>query len=313
VRPIHFRLIVYSLIVLFVFATSHAGAQSTFNSSSGSVEVKLGLEAGGAITDEWYLAIKDRIPKSDVDTIKATSKPLSDGERRWLDLIRRSAAGWSERRDMLHVPFAGIQLPEKIYILVGNQIGDDGFTFRNDTVCVDVGAMEKNYGDAGAEENRQRLIRLLDHEYTHLVHHEWIRRNPISLKTPLYRALRDLIVEGVGNYRSLSSKWIDPRGNLTKLAKDTLRELQPIFVDRLNRLSTADESVESELRKGLSRGPFNKKWGALTVALWLAQEAKGDDRKLARWIEKGPRGIIEMANRRLPKELKKKFDLRVRD
>ena len=286
---------------------SFVRGQSSTEGVGTAVEVKLGLQSDGSINDDWYRAIKDRLPKGEADKIKATRRPLSAGERKWLTLIRRSAADWSARRRMLHVPFRGISLPAKIYILVGNQIGDDGFTYRNDTVCVDVGAMEKSYGDADSDENRQRLIRLLDHEYTHLIHHEWIRRHPISMRTPFDRALRNLWVEGLGNYRSLSSKWVDDKGQLTDSARRTLDELQPVFVERVTKLSTADETLEAELAKGLSRGPFNKKWGALTVALWLALESRGDDRNLRPWVEAGPHGVIELANRRLPDELKVKL------
>lgn len=286
---------------------SFVRGQSNMAGGNTAVEVKLGFQSDGSINDDWYRAITDRLPKSEADKIKATRRPLSEGERKWLRLIRRSAADWSVRRRMLHVPFRGISLPAKIYILVGNQIGDDGFTYRNDTVCVDVGAMEKNYGDADSDENRQRLIRLLDHEYTHLIHHEWIRRNPISMKTPFDRALRNLWVEGIGNYRSLSSKWMDEKGQLTESARRTLDELQPVFVERVSKLITADETRETELTKGLSRGPFNKKWGALTVALWLALESRGDDRNLRSWVEAGPRGVIELAKRRLPGELRSKL------
>ena len=292
------------LLLSVLLCLEPASAQQTKNYQ---VEVKIGLNADGSITRDWYEAINDRIPASDSDRIRTTWRPLSDGERRWLELIENGAEKWSQRRATLDVPFEGIRLSRKIFILVGNQIGDDGFTYRNDTICVDIGAMWRNYGEAGTPGNEARLIRLLDHEYTHLLHHEWIRRNPIKMSTPYDRALRDLIVEGIGNYRSLSDKWVDVKGKLTPLATETLSELQPIFVDRVTKLRVANEDAEEQLRRGLSRGPFAKKWGALTVALWLAKETGGDDRKLARWVRRGPPGIVVLARKHLPVDLRKKF------
>lgn len=297
----------YLLALFFVLSVAAVRGQSHSENTNPTIEVTMGLQVDGTITDDWYKAIKDRLPIDEARRIRTTRRPLTEGEGEWLHLIRVSAVGWGERRIILQKPFTGISLPKKTYILVGNQIGDDGFTYRDDTICVDVAAMEKNYGDASTDENQQRLVRLLDHEYTHLVHHEWIRRNPISMKTPFDRALRDLWVEGFGNYRSLSQKWVDDKGRLTDSANRTLNVLEPIFVERVVNLSVADETAEAELIKGLSRGPFNKKWGALPVALWLARESKGEDENLRKWVEAGPGGVIELAKLHLSAELRSKL------
>jgi len=80
--------------------------------------------------------------------------------------------------------------------------------------------------------------------------------------------------------------------------------LQPIFVERLAALEHATEAEAAKLMEGLSSGPFEKKWGALTTALWLAQEARGDDRHLRKWVEAGPFGVVELAQKYLPAQLK---------
>ncbi len=49
---------------------------------------------------------------------------------------------------------------------------------------------------------------------------------------------------------------------------------------------------------------FDQKWGALTVALWLAQEAKGDDHHLQKWVEAGPSDVLTLAQKYLPEDLK---------
>lgn len=267
------------------------------------IEVHLGVTKDGAITDTWYRAIKDRISKDTLSEIKATRLPLGPAEIKWLKLVNEVSAEWTRRRARLHLPFGSTKLQTKLYILAGNQIGDDGFTYKDDTICLDLAAFAKNYGDPTTKENADRILRMLDHEYTHLVHHAWIREHPISMETPFDRALRNLWVEGIGNYRSLSGKWVDNSGNLTPLARQTLAELEPVFVDRVTRLRTATPELEEELSKGLSRGPFTKKWGALTVALWLSQEAKGDDKRLAKWVEAGPKGVIDLSIIYLPSAL----------
>ena len=73
-------------------------------------------------------------------------------------------------------------------------------------------------------------------------------------------------------------------------------------------LKNASDEEAAILMKGLSMGPFSKKWGALTVALWLVKEAKGNDEKLIKWVDLGPQGIITLANNHLPEYLKVKLN-----
>ena len=58
---------------------------------------------------------------------------------------------------------------------------------------------------------------------------------------------------------------------------------------------------------GLSMGPFEQKWGALTVALWLAQEARGDNTRLQKWVDAGPAGVLMLTKKYLPDELKNRL------
>ena len=55
--------------------------------------------------------------------------------------------------------------------------------------------------------------------------------------------------------------------------------------------------------EGLSMGPFDEKWGALTVALWLAQDVERKESGLERWIEAGPQGVLTLARKYLPAAL----------
>ena len=72
-------------------------------------------------------------------------------------------------------------------------------------------------------------------------------------------------------------------------------------------LENASKEEAEILMKGISIDPFNEKWGALTVALWLSQEVNGDGRNLQEWINAGPDGIIVLAGKHLPEELKRKM------
>ena len=64
-----------------------------------------------------------------------------------------------------------------------------------------------------------------------------------------------------------------------------------IFVERMSALAqNPSASEEARLVADLSRGPFEKKWGALLVALWLGEEAAGDDLHLRPWVAAAPAG-----------------------
>src|SRR5690606_32517894 len=77
---------------------------------------------------------------------------------------------------------------------------DDGFTYKKATIAIDTSALVANYGEASSDGNRDRLRRLFAHEYTHLLHKAWLDQYPLSLATPLERALWECLYEGMGNY-----------------------------------------------------------------------------------------------------------------
>lgn len=132
----------------------------------------------------------------------------------------------------------------------------------------------------------------------------------MQLDTPFEAALWACLTEGVGNYRSLSRKWVTKSGELTPHAETVLARLQPVFVERLAALRHADDAEAPALLRGLSMGPFQEKWGALTVALWLAQEAKGNDANLQKWVAAGPAGVLRLAEKYLPEELQTRISLK---
>ncbi len=132
----------------------------------------------------------------------------------------------------------------------------------------------------------------------------------MEFKSPFEFALWECLTEGLGNYRSLSDKWLQVDGVLTLHAQEVLQRLQPIFVERLAALEPASQEKAAGLMEGLSSGAFEKKWGALRVALWLAQETHGDDRNLRKWVEAGPLGVLELAQKYLPESFETKMPKR---
>jgi hypothetical protein len=217
--------------------------------------------------------------------------------------MRARRDAWEQRIDALCVPFEGVQPPRTLTLVVGNQNGEDGFGLGEDVIYFDLSALARNYGAAGEPANAARLDRFFDHETTHVLHWRWARMHPQPVSTPLERALWAMAREGLGNLRSLSETWVGPAGDLTPLARATLAELEPILVERLENLAHATTEEESALTAGLSWGPFRRKWGALPVALWLAEESRGDAQVLRSFVSSGAVGVLALAQRHLAPEL----------
>jgi len=263
------------------------------------LELHLGVDADGHASAEWRAAIDargDRAPSW-------AEHRLTPEEAAWLALVRARLPLWEARLAALALPFEGVEPPPRVPLLVGNQNGEDAFTLGGDVVHFDLSACVRNYGAAAEPENAARLDRFFAHEYTHVLHSRWERAHPETLDSPLARALHAMLREGLGNLRSLSEAWVAADGAPTELARTTRAELEPLLVERLARLATATEAEERELTAGLSTGPFRKKWGALPVALWLAAEARGDDRNLRPWVAAGSAGVLALARGHLAPEL----------
>ena len=271
------------------------------------LNIKYGFSKKGTITSEWlkairYLRNKQNLSVNDFDKRKPTNE-----ESVWIDLIKSKILEWTCSIDSLEMPFKEITPPDEVTILLGNQGGEDAFISNDSTICFDLHKLYRIYGSASEKVNRRRINRFFAHEFTHILHRVWKKKNKIKLISPLDCALWECLTEGLGNYRSLSEKWLMNNGELTKHAKEVLNHLQPIFVHRISLLKHADNEEAEKLMQGLSMGQFEKKWGALTVALWLSQEAKRNEVELQKWIDAGPHGILSLARKYLPEELRKKL------
>ncbi len=292
--------------LFLLICSAHASWQETDNTSQRAIAlvVKLGISEDGAVTSEWIEAIRDRHDDGALSKIAASKTKLSEEETLWAGLIKRKAPTWSAMIDSLKIPFEAITPPDTISILLGNLGGGDAFVYSYSTICFDLNELNRYYGAASTMANSSRIDRFFAHEFTHVLHKAWRKKNNLEFDSLFEFALWECLTEGLGNYRSLSDKWLLQGGELTKHAQEVLNRLQPVFVERISALAHATEKEAAALMKGLSSGAFDQKWGALTVALWLAQEAKGDDHNLRKWVEAGPSGVLTLAQKYLPENLK---------
>jgi len=264
------------------------------------VDVQVAVDAQGELGPAWLEAIEGRISKDALARHRRERRPLSPAELAWLARFRGNLPRWTANAPTLHVPFDDVVPPARVSLVLGNRGGDDGFTSGERTIGVDLGAWVSAYGDAAAPGSDDRIVRILSHEYTHLLSRAWAKTHRVFVETPVERALWTCFHEGLGNYRSLSEKWRTAEGALTTHARATLARLEPAFVERMAGLARAVTSADEErLLDGIDRGRFDQKWGALTVALWLAVEARGDHRNLRTWVKAGPAGILVLARRHL--------------
>ncbi len=307
------RLRTYIFVFLLTFlsySVSGKGIRAFDNSFSETVIVKLGITEG-RISSEWKNALSTRMTASELDSVSNIRKLLTSDEKAWIAFIESKATRWNLFKDSLEVPFRDCHAPDTIYVLLGFLGIDDGFTYQNNTVCFDLSALQNNYGSALEPINDERIDRLFAHEFTHLVHKEWARKNKLTLKSFKDSVLWECAYEGIGMYRSLSKKWLPQKGSLPEITKSTLEQLYPIFVDKFiavensERISTCEKN---EIVADLSRGPVAKKWGAFTVAIWLALEANGNDKNLVYWTDIGLNSINLLAQKYLTGKDKIKFE-----
>jgi len=265
--------------------------------------VELGQDTYGRPTKNWLRAVSVFNDDASLAQLSQVSKPFSSDELLWVELITQKVESWPTQVDLLRAPFSKTSPPEVVTIILGNTGGNDAFIAEDRNIAFDLAKMQSLYGPADTPANDDRIDRFFAHEVTHLLHKEWQRVHQPIIESPLEDALWDCLVEGIGNYYSLSGRWTDENGELSQHAQDVLRRLEPTFVERMSLLETASEEEAHALARGLSMGPFEEKWGALPVALWLTQEVKEDQGALRKWVDAGPWGVMELAAKYLPDDL----------
>ena len=301
VRPLdRIRLpVLVSAIVLSVSVVATADESNRMT----RLEVHAGQHADGAPTERWLDAAARFNDPAELRRLAATRRPFNADEILWHELILSRLHDWQRMTPELQRPFGAIRPPASVGILIGNLGASDAFIADPLTIAFDLSRLQEVYGAANLPVNAGRIDRFFAHEYTHVLHKIWRQKRQLTLNSPLERALWACLTEGVGNLRSLSDRWRKPDGSLSEHAESVLRRLTPIFVSRLSAIAVADADEADALMQGLSMGPFEEKWGALPVALWLAAETADDDEALSTWIERGPWGVMELAKRHVPEKL----------
>lgn len=269
----------------------------SLNLSATEFDIVKGINADGSATETWLQAVKMRNSKEDWKKLKRSKQLISATQLQWFEAIEQQLPAFQQSVSKLHLAFSDVTPLPKVQILIGNQGGNDGFTYAEDTICIDLSDWVRAYGKP---DKSTRIVRILLHEYSHILTKQWRKIHDVKLDTPLERALWLLFYEGLGSYRSLSSQWFSKDKSPSALAHKTLQKLTPVFVDRMVKLKSATSDTETQLMQNMTSGSFRKQWGSLTVAIWLAQESQGDERKLAHWIAKGPEGILDLAKKYLP-------------
>jgi hypothetical protein len=268
------------------------------------LKVVVAVGSGGLPTRAWLDALRDRVTSDQLSAIAAHAKPLTPDERAWAELIGRRAPEWFAGIARLNAPFRILPPPPTVRVVLGNQGGDDAFGVAPDTAAFDLSSLASVYGVADPEANGRLMGRLLSHEYTHLLINPYLERigwsEAWASTAPFLRALRTLYNEGLGNLRSLEGdpRFVSPTGAPTPRAREALTQLQPVMLQRLQRLRADPPPEEARmLLRNISEGPFTGKWGALPIALWLAADTGFAPAKIAAWVEGGPQGILALAVR----------------
>jgi hypothetical protein len=269
----------------------------------GAIEAVWGVTPSGEPTDEWLTLLRRRLADAPYREAAGLRKPATVEETRWADLIRSRLPVWESRRESMAALYRPAPPPARVRIILGNRGTDDAFTHDAVTIGFDLSALQAVYGSADRQENHERIDRLFHHEFTHLMQKAWLVDHPWTAGTPLREALLDIWLEGIGNHHSLSQRWRSIQGAESAASREARERLEPRLVARLSALACAPAEQAERLLAGLSRGPFDQKWGALTMALWLEREAAGDPEALRRFVVAGPDGFWDLAARNLPAPL----------
>lgn len=271
---------------------------------SPELRVVSGVTQSGDATEQWLAMIRRRLPSDEFDAVAPMRRPFTAEELAWAELIRSRVPAWKRAVPPLAAIFRPIPPPADVLIVLGNRGASDAFTHDPRTIGFDLAALQANYGDGDQPGHTERIDRFFRHEFVHLLQKAWLMAHPWPTDTPLRTALWDIWAEGLGNYQSLSARWLSTEGRRSETASRALAELEPRLVARLSALACATADGAAALMADLSMGRFDRKWGALTAALWLEAEQVSAEDALRDLVVAGPGGVWDLADRHLPDGLR---------
>ena len=261
-----------------------------------------GVTHEGHATEDWLAILRTRLSPAQYDSIVPLQKTLTADEAAWDSLICSRKPTWLSFTGPIISLYSPAEPPAVVRIILGNRGADDAFTADNHTIAFDLSRLVSVYGPASDPANGVRVDRFFRHEFTHILQKAWLAAHPWAITSRLNAALFDIWTEGLGNYYSLSNQWLDSQGQLTDRSRQTLAVLEPRFASNLRALVCADSASAAPLLATLSSGPFDRKWGAVPAALWLASEPEPRDSALRRFIVAGPAGVWALAARHMDPE-----------
>jgi hypothetical protein len=307
-RFLMLRRIFWAVPIVSLFTLASYCLQPVSHGAVGSATPEIALELSvredGTATPLWTKGVAISIGESAANDFAGDNLPLSPKADAWLQVLGDA------------LPFVAIRASELAFlfdvpsldatVVVGNRGSSDGFAWVPSYIGINVQAFADTYGlpTNGASE---RVVRIVAHEYLHLLTYAFYENHIELRQTPFDRALWTLFFEGIGDYVSVSSRWLpDEQGVYSITAAGTLTKLEPIFIERLEMLATANNELESELRAGISMGKFDEKWGSLPVAIWLHSEVKrcGEAATLQAFFRLERAGVLMLASRHAAPELR---------
>jgi hypothetical protein len=285
----------YLILLCFSFGLM---SQKTF-----VMKVHHEFDQNGITTKRWLDGLKSR-GEFDANQIKGEVTPKI---KEWIAFVKKHESFWEAIIQEQNRLFD--DSIDTINILIGITGPNDAFIAQNKYICFNLPRIQELYGDVSKPSNQDRLIRFFRHEYSHLLNKRYAKQKNVPLSNPLERAIWHAWNEGLGHYYSLSKSWKPNGTTLPEKTIKALNRLEPIFVERMNQLSqTNDYEKEMELTRDLSFGPFNKKWGALTVALWIMKDVEMNHHSLKALIKGGEKSAIYLAKKYLPEALRNEFE-----
>lgn len=261
-----------------------------------------GSDSSGRATPVWLTMLRDRLSATEYDSVRSLHHARTPEEAAWKRLIESRASQWSRGTDVVRAAFDPVDL-DSVVIVAGDRGAEDAFAHDSLTIGFDLAALQQAYGDAGIPANAERLDRIFRHELSHVLQKRAAGAHQFIPRSSLEEAIRREWTEGLGNYYSLSADWLPGRDGRSTTAQAALAELQPVFASRMASLACAHGRAADSLMKGLSSGPFAKKWGALPVALWLAEDSRARPAALREFTRAGPEAVWTLADKHLPPNL----------
>lgn len=271
------------------------------NESRGAVnpqiELSVSVRQDGTAESLWAEGSATQVGVEEAERLVRARLPLSSFAADWLNVLDQSAHEFATRFRKIADRF-DVE-PINAVIVAGNRGSSDAFGWLPNYIGINVQAFADAYGPPDSE-SADRLGRIAAHEYLHLLTYAHYPDHERYRQTPIDRALWTMFFEGIGDFVSVSARWLpNQNGDDSPAASEALAILEPLLVERLERLVDATETEEPALRENIASGRFDRKWGSLPVALWLHREARacGDEATLRAALRLQRRGVLALAER----------------